>query len=69
VDLWSVVAPGLHDVAVTGNVLNINRPYWTRVITNMGLPVPPAWLTRQVIRDTTSAFPLSQITIRANRGS
>jgi hypothetical protein len=69
VDLWSVVAPGLHDVAVTGNVLNINRPYWTRVITNMGLPVPPVSITQQVIRDTTSAFPLSQITIRANRGS
>jgi hypothetical protein len=67
VDLWSVVAPGLHDVAVTGNVLNRDLPYWARVLARRGLPMRPPQETRQVIKDATSAFPMSQITIRGNR--
>jgi hypothetical protein len=66
VDLWSVVAPGLHNVTVTGNVLNINLPYWTHVITQMGLHVPPASETQQVITDTTSTYPLQSVTISGN---
>jgi hypothetical protein len=66
VDLWSVVAPGLHDVAVTGNVLNINLPYWAQVIGQMGLPMPPSSETQQVIRDATSTYPFQNITVSGN---
>jgi hypothetical protein len=66
VDLWSVVAPGLHDVAVTGNVLNINLMYWAQVIGQMGLPMPPSTETQQVIRDVTSTYPFQNITVSGN---
>jgi hypothetical protein len=68
VDLWSTVAPGLHDVTVTGNRLNRDLPGWARVLRRLGLPMPPAQATRPVIRDAASTFPFSQITIGGNRG-
>jgi Pectate lyase superfamily protein len=68
VDLWSVVAPGLHDVAITGNVLNRDLPYWARVLASRGLPMRPAPETKQVIRDAISTYPFQDITIRGNRG-
>jgi hypothetical protein len=68
VDLWSIVAPGLHDVTVTGNRLNRDLPGWARVLRRLGLPMPPARATRQVVRDASSRFPFSQITVGGNRG-
>lgn len=63
VDLWSVVAPGLATVALTHNTLNRNLPYWRQLL---GSSPPPAY-TRQVIRDSTSSFPFTAITVRDNR--
>jgi len=67
VDLWSTVAPGLRNVAVSGNVLNRDLRFWSGVLQQMGLTMPSAQFTTQVIRDATSTFPFQQITIRGNR--
>jgi hypothetical protein len=67
VDLWSVVSPGLNHVTITGNKLGINRTYWNHVITAMGMPAPPAAETQQIIKDTTSTYALSHITVKSNR--
>jgi hypothetical protein len=64
VDLWSVTAPGLHQVRITHNTLGRNLRYWARLLG--GLP-PPAY-TRPVIEDSSSTFPFRQITIVGNRG-
>jgi hypothetical protein len=66
VDLWSVVSPGLSNVAVTGNTLNINRPYWNHVIAQMGLPTPPTTETQPVITDSTSTYPMRNVTVSGN---
>ncbi len=68
VDLWSTVAPGLHDVVVSGNALNRDLPFWANLLQQMGLPMPSAHFTTQVIRDATSTFPFQRITIRGNHG-
>ncbi len=68
VDLWSTVAPGLHDIAVSGNVLNRDLRFWSGVLQRMSLQMPSAQFTRQVIRDATSKFAFQRITIRGNRG-
>jgi len=68
VDLWSTAAPGLHDVVVSGNVLNRNLKFWAGLLNRMGLPMPSAQSTKQVIRDATSTFPFQRITIRGNGG-
>ena len=61
VDLWSTVAPGLHNVTVTGNTLNQD-------LHSMGLTLPAGVQTQQVFRQPTSTLPFSRITIRGNRG-
>jgi len=66
VDLWSTVSPGLHDVTVTGNVLNRNLSYWAQLLQQLGGQIPAVRYTQQVIRDATSTFPFSRITIRGN---
>jgi hypothetical protein len=68
VDLWSTFAPGLHDVVVSGNVLSRDLRYWTGLLNRMGLPMPSAQFTKQVIRDATSKFPFQRVTIRGNAG-
>ncbi len=68
VSLWSVVAPGLSNVAVTNNTLNRDLPYWAGVLRQLGLPMPAARYTQKVIRQASSTFPFSHITVRANRG-
>ncbi len=68
VDLWSADPGPLSNVAVTGNVLNRNLPYWRHVLAHYGVHLPPAKYLRQVIRDTTSTMPFHNITIHGNRG-
>lgn len=66
VDLWSTSAPGLHDVTVTGNVLNRNLAYWTRVLSSLGRAMPAAQYTQQVTYDPSSAFPFTNISVHGN---
>ena len=68
VDLWSTVAPGLHNVTVTGNTLNQDLHGWARYLHSMGLTLPAGVQTQQVFRQPTSTLPFSRITIRGNRG-
>ena len=68
VDLWSVAPTALHNVTVTGNVLNRNLPYWHRALARHGLAMPPARYTRQITRDETSTLPFHNITIHGNHG-
>ncbi len=66
VDLWSVVAPGLHDVAVTGNTLNQDLAGWARQFRSLGLPMPAAPATQQVFHDVSSAYPFVRVTVSGN---
>jgi hypothetical protein len=68
VDLWSVAPMALHNVKVTGNVLNRNLPYWHHVLAHYGAHLPPAKYLRQVIRDEASTQSFHNITIHGNRG-
>ena len=67
VDLWSVVAPGLHDVAVTGNTLSQDLTGWARQFKSLGLPMPSAPATQQVFQDVSSTYLFVRITISGNR--
>jgi hypothetical protein len=67
VDLWSVVAPGLHDVAVTGNTLSQDLTGWARQFKSLGLPMPAAPATQQVFQDVSSTYPFVRIIISGNR--
>jgi hypothetical protein len=69
VDLWSVAPTATANVTVTGNVLSINRPYWTTVLHNLGRVIPPASITQQVIFDGSSTLPFSSITVSGNTSS
>jgi hypothetical protein len=66
VDLWSIVAPGLHNVAVTGNTLKQNLAGWASYLKSVGIPMPKAPQTNQVFEQPTSTFPFSSITISGN---
>jgi hypothetical protein len=66
VDLWSCSAPGLHDVTVSGNVLNRNLGYWKKVLANLGRAMPAAQYTQQVTKDPSSTFPFTSISIHGN---
>src|SRR6266704_1853970 len=66
VDLWSIVAPGLHDVAVTGNTLSQDLTGWSRQFRSLGLPMPSAPATQQVFDDISSTYPFVRITISGN---
>jgi hypothetical protein len=68
VDLWSTVAPGLHNITVTGNTLNQNLTSWASYLHSMGIPMPAGVQTQQVFRQPGSTLHFSQITIRGNRG-
>lgn len=68
VDLWSTVAPGLHDVSVTGNTLAQDLTGWSRYLKSLGLPMPAAAATQQVFQDVSSTYPFVRITISGNRG-
>jgi hypothetical protein len=68
VDLWSIVAPGLHNVSVTGNTLNQNLPGWAGYLRSVGIPMPTAPQTDQVFEQPTSTYPFSQITVAGNHG-
>ena len=66
VDLWSVAPTALHNVTVTGNVLNRNLPYWRGIVHRLGLRMPAASFTRQVIRDAVSTLSFRNITVHGN---
>lgn len=68
VDLWSVTAPGLSSVQVTGNKLGRNLPYWKGVYQAHGRAMPTAQYTAMVIRDESSAFGFSMIVVGDNKG-
>src|ERR1039457_3482986 len=68
VDLWSTVAPGLHNVTVTGNTLNQDLHGWAAYLKTIAIPMPTGVQTQQVFRQPTSTLPFSRITIRGNRG-
>ena len=67
VDLWSTVSPGLHNVVVSGNVLNRNLPGWARVLRRFGLPMPASRLTQPLSKDAASTFPFNHIVVHGNK--
>ena len=66
VDLWSVVSPGLSNVAVTGNVLNTDIPAWTRVFGSSSEMVSPQ-ATRQVVTEPSSKYPVTNLVVSTNQ--
>lgn len=68
VDLWSVTAPGLAGVQVTGNRLGRDLAYWKKAYAARGRPFPAARYTRMVIRDQSSTQPFRAIVIHGNTG-
>jgi hypothetical protein len=66
VDLWSIEAPGLHNVTVTGNTLGQDLPGWASYLKTVAIPMPTGTQTQQVFQAPTSTYPLSQITISGN---
>jgi hypothetical protein len=66
VDLWSIVAPGLHNVTVTGNTLSQNLAGWASYVKSVRIPMPTGIRVQQVFQEPTSTFPFSQITISGN---
>ncbi len=68
VDLWSVAPTALHNVTITGNVLNRNLPYWRHVLARYGAHLPAAKYLRPVTRDETSTLPFRNIVIHGNHG-
>lgn len=65
VDLWSIVAPGLTDVTITNNYLGRNLRYWSKIY---GASMPADRYTQMVVRDPSSKFPFTNITVSGNRG-
>jgi hypothetical protein len=68
VDLWSVAPTALHNVTITGNVLNRDLPYWRHVLARYGAHLPAAKYLRPVTRDETSTLPFRNIVIHDNHG-
>ena len=66
VGLWSVAPTALHNVTVTGNVLNRDLPGWKAIVQRLGLRMPAAAYTQQVIRDAASTLHFQNITVHAN---
>jgi len=66
VDLWSTVAPGLHNVTVTGNKLNQNLAGWARYLQTVSIPMPPAQSQQQVFDAPSSTYPFTAITVSGN---
>jgi hypothetical protein len=66
VDLWSTVAPGLHNITVTGNKLNRNLTGWASYLKTVAIPMPTGVQTQQVFQQPTSTYPFTQITISGN---
>jgi hypothetical protein len=68
VDLWSVAAPSLSHVTVTGNILHRDLKHWASVYHQHGGELPAPRYTKMVIRDQLSSYPFSQITVAHNHG-
>jgi hypothetical protein len=68
IDLWSTVAPGLHNVTISGNKLNQDLAGWSRYLRSVGIPMPSAPQTKPIFKEPISTFPFAQISIGANHG-
>jgi hypothetical protein len=68
VDLWSVAPTALHNVTITGNLLNRNLPFWRHVLARYGAHLPAAKYLRPVTRDEISTLPFRNIVIHGNHG-
>ena len=66
VDLWSTVAPGLHNVTVTGNTLNQDLHGWAAYLKTIAIPMPTGVQIQPVFQQPTSTYPFTQITISGN---
>lgn len=66
VDLWSITAPGLHNVAIRQNSIQLNLAYWRQVMHTLGRTMPAPAYTQFVIYDATSKYPFANITISGN---
>jgi hypothetical protein len=66
VELWSTVAPGLHNITVTANTLGQDLAGWASYLKTVAIPMPTGVPTQQVFQAPTSTFPFSQITISGN---
>jgi hypothetical protein len=66
VDLWSVAPTALHNVKITGNVLNRDRAYWKKALARIGRVIPAPRYTQQVIREASSTLPFHNIDVHGN---
>jgi len=66
VDLWSVAPTALHNVKITGNVLNRDRAYWKKALARIGRVIPAPRYTQQVIREASSTLPFHNIAVHGN---
>ncbi|MEV6209728.1 right-handed parallel beta-helix repeat-containing protein [Kitasatospora sp. NPDC051914] len=66
VDLWSTVAPGLHDVTITQNRIQIDLAHWEQVLKSLGRTMPARQYTQFVIYDAVSTYPFTRISIQNN---
>ncbi|RAG85776.1 hypothetical protein DN069_09720 [Streptacidiphilus pinicola] len=67
VDLFSVTAPSLHNVAITQNSIQLNLPYWRPVMQSLGRAMPAPQYTQFVIYDAASTYPFAAISITGNK--
>jgi hypothetical protein len=67
VELWSTVAPGLHNITVTGNALGQNVAGWAPYLKTVNSPMPPAPQLQQVFDAPTSTYPFTAITVSGNQ--
>ncbi|WP_042386488.1 hypothetical protein [Streptacidiphilus melanogenes] len=66
VDLFSITAPNLHNVAITQNRIQLDLAYWRTVMTSLGRTMPASQYTQFVIYDATSTYPFAPVTITGN---
>jgi hypothetical protein len=66
VDLFSVTAPNLHNVAITQNRIQLDLAYWGPVMQSLGRSMPPRQYTQFVIYDATSTYPFLNISVSGN---
>ncbi|WP_354637072.1 hypothetical protein [Kitasatospora camelliae] len=66
VDLWSTVSPGLHDVAITKNRIQLDLAHWDQVMKSLGRTMPPRQYTQFIIYDAASTYPFTKISVQDN---
>lgn len=66
IDLWSTVAPGLHDVTIAQNRIQLDLAHWAQVMKSLGRAMPERQYTQFVIYDAVSTYPFTRISIQNN---